>query len=373
MALVFDYDEEYRNSRNINIGQDNFDQEFSFFLWGNFFENADFDIQHGADDDVIALQAAYSIIPIARIMPMYDGNLILLTLSDLRVESLQSDHWKVTVRYSIPERGGRFLGGYEQLIPPMEDNVPRTENYVQIGFETQTTTVQRNMSLELLTKQKSIEAGPDVGIPYKLYKGAPMGHHQDGVEGAEVFVPTFSFHVTAYKPPEEIDYRFSRRMFRMTGTLNNRCFFGFHPGTVMFQGCNASGDIASIIPTTFNFEMKALCRFSTTESSRIVFPIDGEGEEIDPNEDGIPTMFQVINDPYFDATDPFPAANWYKLNSDENLYPSLFAPFFSGWDHVDYRYGPETPDPETNLMIQKPIFRFVHRNQRYSDFRKFDL
>jgi hypothetical protein len=379
MPLVFEFAEKHRDSRAISMDAESFDQEFSFFLWGNFYESADIDPVFGPDDDVVALEAAYTIIPQFRFMPGYDGFLVLLTLTNIKLTSLQADHWLVEVTYGIPNGGGQFPGGYEETVPPIEDSGNEWSNkYVQIGFETSVAEVTRTMSKMLLAKDASVWAG--AVAPYTVGKGAPIGHHADGAEGGVAYEPTFTFNVTSYFTPSQLNYAYARRLFSMTGTINNRAFFGFAPGSVMFQGTSGQGDLFSIIPVTFNFEMKLNFFMSDTTSSQIIVPMTTPvppaiPEETPPDQNGLPMMYRVINDPYFQST-LFSGEPWLEYNTNDWLFEAggiNANSLFSGWSQIDYRYGPEKPDPATGLMIQEPIFRFIHRVQDYSDFKRLRI
>lgn len=371
MPLVFEFAEKHRDSRAISMDVEAFDQEFSFFIWGNFYEEADVDPVFGPEDDVLALEAAYSIIPQFRLMPSYDGNLVLLTITNIKLTSLQADHWLVEVTYGIPRGGGQFPGGYEEPVPPQTEGTNEWSNkYVQIGFQTAVSQVNRTMSIQLQAQNVRFGIVPVPPAPYALGKSAPMGHHRDGAEGAEVYVPNFTFNVTSYFTPSQLTYAYARRLFSMTGTLNMRAFFGFAPGSVMFQGSDGQGDLFSIIPVTFNFEMKLNLTFTRTGSPGLVIPMTS-GTETIPNQDGLPMMYRIIADPYFDdAPNHFPG--WLEYESEDFLFPAG-TNIYSGWSHIDYRYGPEKPDPATGLTIQEPIFRFIHLTQYYSDFKRLGI
>ena len=389
MALIFEFSEEYKESRGVSISNDAFDQDFSFFIWGNFVESADIDSTYGPDDDIQALEAAYSIIPPWRIMPMYDGNLILLTLNSLELKQLQTDHWKVTVKYSIPEYGGATGGGYNEPVDPVDDNGTQwTNNFVQIGFDIRTESETRTMSRELLSLAKDFNVP---ALPYLLPYGAPMGVTKDGVEGVEVYTRSFEFNVTAYFTPAQLTYAYVRRLYRMTTSVSIRPFFGFPPGSVMFMGTGGQGDLFSVIPMTFNFVMKPNFMIWTF----------GANGSFEPNSDDPKDMADIIIDsslpsilpghpvgadntvPWlqFDSNDPF---NYVYNPLSKTMVPGPVIPLagggmaalshvFSGWSHIDYRYGPEFPDPVTGAMIQNPIYRLIHMNYPYSDFKTLGI
>ena len=88
MALTFEFEEEYQTSRSIGITETSFQQDFIFYICGNFLDEVIDDPDYGPDDDIVALRAAYSMVPPYRIMPLYAGGTILLTLSDLKIKQI---------------------------------------------------------------------------------------------------------------------------------------------------------------------------------------------------------------------------------------------------------------------------------------------
>ena len=377
MPLVFEFSEEYKESRGVSISNDAFDQDFSFFIWGNFVESADIDPAYGPDDDIVALEAAYSIIPPWRIMPMYDGNFILLTLSSLELKQLQTDHWKVTVKYGVPEQAGGTGGGYNEPVDPVDDNGTQwTNNFVQIGFDIRTESETRSQSRKLLA-WNSAPTAPN--LPYTVGQGAPMGAHADGIEGVEVLTRTFEFNVTAYFTPAQLTYAYTRKLYRMATSLNIRPFFGFPPGSVMFMGTGGQGDLFSVVPLTFNFVMRPNFMLGAT----------GTSGPFKPTSDNPEDMFDFIVDPYFanisgQVVNTANLVPWLQFDSNSpfayvisggNMVPSgtNLSHVFSGWSHIDYRYGPEQPDPVTGGMFQTPIHRLIHMNYEYSDFKEFNI
>jgi hypothetical protein len=126
--------------------------------------------------------------------------------------------------------------------------------------------------------------------------------------------------------------------------------------------------------------MKLNFRMSDTAASAIIVQFNAYTppavpQETPPDQDGLPMMFRYINDPYFQPTG-FSGEPWLKYDSDAWLFSAAGVNsnlFFSGWSQIDYRYGPEKPDPTTGLMIQEPIFRFIHRTQDYSDFKRLGI
>jgi hypothetical protein len=349
MALTFDFEEEYRSSRPISITEDSFQQDFVFFLCGNFYETAAENIAtpaYGPDDDLLALQAAYQIIPPYRTVPLYLGGELSLTLSSLNIEQMSPDVWKVSASYAVksedqssdPNAGasaGAAAGDYEQW----------SNNFVQLGFNVSAQQEHSTMSLAIIAAQKNTNS-PNQTVPFPAGKRAPVGLTNERAEGYDRYVRGFSFSLTAYFPPSKLTFRYVRRLFRMATTFNNDTFFGFPAGSVLFLEAQASGDVFSTIPVTFDFEMRPNFKFSE----------NGPEALCDPNEDDPNLMFDVLHDPWF------PDAN------------SGGAPggAYSGWSVVDYAYAAKDEN-SANLLVHIPILRQIHRIYGASNFARLEL
>lgn len=342
MALTFNFEEEYRNSRQISVSEQSFQQTFSFYLCGNFYDEAKVDATYGPDDDIVALNAAYSITPTTRSMPLYAGGYILLTLSDLKLDQIDPETWKVTVTYS-PRPIDQSPGGTG---PAVGDRGTWTNNFVQLGFNVTAQQEQKSMSMQLVDIKKNTGFG-NQNVPYTVGRRTPVGHTIDGVEGAPVYVRAFSFTITAYFSPQQLTFAYVRRLYRMATTLNNKSFFGFPAGSVLFLEASAAGDLHRVVPVTFAFEMRPNFKLTAT----------GVDTLMDPDVDDEALMFDQFVDPYFPvptATTPFPG------NA------------FSGWSTMDYRYL-STVDDTAKMALQKPVLRLIHKQYETSNFDKFEI
>lgn len=342
MTLTFNFEEEYLNSRSINITEQSFQQTFSFYLCGNFYDEADVDPTYGPDDDIQALNAAYSITPTTRTMPVFAGGYILLTLSALELNQVDNNTWKVTATYS-PRSIDQSPGSAG---PAVADRGTWSTNFVQLGFNVTAQQEQKSMSLQLVDIKKNTGFG-NQNVPYTVGRRAPIGHTIDGVTGASVYVRAFSFTITAYFSPSQLTFPYVRRLYRMCTTINNASFFGFPAGSVLFLEATATGDLFSVVPVTFAFEMRPNFKFSAT----------GPDALMDPDDDDEADMFDTYYDPYFPvptASTPFPGGA------------------FSGWSEVDYRYL-STTDATAKMTLQKPVLRLIHQQYITSNFSKFGL
>lgn len=344
MALTFEFVEEYKTSRPISMSENSFQQEFVFFICGNFYDEADVDATYGADDDIVALNAAYSIVPPQRSMPLYDGGYILLTLSSLSVEQFGNDIWKISASYAA--RPVDQSPNTNQPGPQSGDRDQWTNNFVQLSFNVAAQQELKTMSLALVDIKKNTGFG-NQNVPYEINKRAPIGHTVDGVEGDQAYTRSFSFGITAYFPPARLTFAYVRRLYRMATTVNQASFFGFPGGSVLFLEATATGDLYSVVPVTFDFHMRPNFKFSPT----------GPDVLMDPDEDDEAEMFDTYYDPFFPATS---ATTPYPGNA------------FSGWATVDYRYAASTDDT-AKMILQKPILRLIHQMYFPSDFDKLEL
>lgn len=346
MALTFEFEEEFKSSRSIDISEKSFTQDFVMFICGNFLDEAIDAPYYGPDDDIVALQAAYSIVPPNRTMPLYDGGYIFLTLSSLRVEQIATETWKLTIGYAAkPEDQDPSQNGPG---PGQGDTQQWTNNFVQLSFNVASQQEQRSMDIKLVDIHSNVYVytGP-AGLPYTIGERCPVGHTEEGVEGAPVYMRSFGFSVTAYKKPSELTFAYVRRLYRMATTINSGTFFGFPAGSVLFLEASASGDLYSVVPVTFDFQMRPNFKFTQGGTDILV----------DADEDDVAKMFDSYHDPFFGdstSTTDFPG----------NAH--------SGWTTVDYRYMPDV-DPTAKMTLQTPFLRLVHQQYLTSNFNKFNL
>lgn len=346
MALTITFEEDYRGSREISVSTQGIDQTFVFYIHGNLIEEADVDPTYGTDDDLKALEAAYSIIPPFRQVPMYDGTNIVLTLDSLKLTMLEYDHWRAEVSYSVSDSGGSAGGGYSRRVgdgPGAGDYRNWSEGFIQLDFNVSAVEINRKLSYATLACQKASFA-TNQQVPYPQGRPAPIGESIDGVEGSDVYNRQFGFGIRAFFPPQKLTFSYVRRLYRMATTINNKTFFGFPEGSVLFLEANASSDLFQVVPVQFDFKVRPNFKFLK----------DGPNLLMSPTVDDPAQMFDRYHDPDFP-------------NADNGPEPGGA---FSGWSVVDYRYA-ETEDQA--IILQKPIMRVIHKVYDKSDFDKLEL
>jgi len=359
MTLSVEFFEDYKDSREINITRDDFTQRFKFHICGNFLEEAEENAPYGKADDVVALEAAYEIIPVFFMMPTYAGGMVILVLKDINIRMIHHDNWEIEASYSKPDVNGEGSGGANvdpaEFGPQVEDGAQYApNNYLQLGFNVGANTTHAMQSRYLLTQAFK----PDLVSPPVIYTpglAAPVGQTKKDITGYDYYTRQFSFNVTCYKSATELSFKYVRRLFRIATTVNDRPFFGFPPGSVLFLEAQAQGDIYSVIPVTFEFQMQPNFRFSKTSPSALM----------DPDVDDPALQYDLINDPFFEE---ITYTNTIWKNSDGTNMFGAATGIYSGWNIVDYRYADGVLDG-FGMIIQIPIMRLVHNIYGYANFK----
>lgn len=71
------------------------------------------------------------------------------------------------------------------------------------------------------------------------FKGA-IGVSNDSVEGTDITIPVYNFTETHYIPVALITQEYKKKLFELTGTVNDAPFKGFEAGEVLFMGASGS-------------------------------------------------------------------------------------------------------------------------------------
>jgi len=343
--LEVTFEEAYGESRSIEITNNGISQTIVCRIKGNFYEVAEQNEAGLYNDDIFVMQTAYQVLPLFYQLPNYQNSLETLIIQSIKLDQESDTVWKITAQYSIPADGGKKGGGLgeddKDLLgiqgPDYGENDGNgwSENFTQISVNMSVGTRKQTFSNQVIACQRSVNIGPG-GIPYTAGAPAPIGHTNDGIEGAEVYDREFGFSITAYFPPEKLKYAYVRRLARMQTTLNTGIFFGFAVGSVMFMEASFSGDLYQVVPVTFDFKQKNNFYFSQTLSTVLADP------EIEGGYD-----------------------RYYEPDFEDSA-------ILSGWVDVDYRYAP-VPDTDAVMVIQRPVLRVVHLNYEYSDFGKLEI
>lgn len=253
----------------------------------------------GDNDDVLALETAYSIFPAGRWLPNSFGDEILLIISSVKVEQVNNlGWWKATADYIFDSNTGE---GGERGEDPTAPTLP----FIKVGFSVGNRTRTVTQSLAVL-QRNAIAAMGNRPLP-STAMGNVIGYSEDNITGAEVYSGGLNLQVTAYYFPQFITFNFLNMLAQMTSpqcSTNSDDFLGYSPGEVLLLGADGSATITDVVPITYTFEIKK-----------------NVSAQPDP---------------------PFAA---------------LTCP---GHSVIDYRYV-KSLDGDAQLMIQVPTYRIVHR------------
>jgi len=346
------YVEINQESRSFQVSRDSISQDFVYAFCGNFVDEASEspDTFFGLDDDHQVLKALYQYIPWFREFMLPDGQLYMLYINSVSGKQINDEVWEITLQYDVPKDGestggsGGGGGGVPDtnVLGPSVGEPGNSNEFTQLSFnsEAQSLHIQESLALQHI----SVGVDATTSLPassYHVSRPAPIGLLSDGtITGADIYRRNFTFQVTQYFSPSRLTYKFVRKIYRMTGTLNEKVFFGFAPGSVLFLGASGSGDLFANVPVTFNFAVQPNFKFVEGARSSLANP------DISP-----------VESP--------------DIIADAN-FPSVSDVEFFGWDVVDYLFS-EVPDSASGLVLKRPDFRLVHRVYELTDFDKLQL
>ena len=142
-------------------------------------------------------------------------------------ERVNQDTWKVLAVFGDGESGGS--------LPPQE---------AWTSFDTSGGTQHITQSLETVAFY-----GP--GASHLL--GGAIGFDGETVQGVDIAVPIFNFTETHYLQDSVVTAGYRRKLFSLTGKVNQYAFKGFQPGEVLFMGATGAKRGAEDWEVTFRF------------------------------------------------------------------------------------------------------------------------
>lgn len=266
----------------------------------------------GESDDVLALETAYSLIPLTRWLPSSTGEPLLLELESLDVTQVSNyDRWKAVAEYTFDSNRGRGAGGQD---PDSTDPPGPSLPYMRWGFTVGGQT--RNITTARSTPGKVTRVG---GPALPAEDHIPIGMTKDGIAGADVPGGGLTLQLTGFFYPETIDLDYIdglTDLLNPTSNMNDAPFLGRLAGEVLILGASGGGTLFDIVPITFDFSIK-------------------------PN----------------------------KLNEPDAPFPDLTC---FGHDLLDYIYLEEI-DAAAQTQIMKPTYRYIHYVHKLGDFTKLKL
>lgn len=408
----------YEDSRGFTIDRQNISKDFVFVVYEDdgtesFADNvvgpAYFDgIEMFLDDDVIHYEVMRKIrgyIPLYFEFVISNSKIFILFISTCRVTQLHWGAWEVRMTFDIPENNNQ---------QPKDDEQPDelTNEFVQIAFNG--SAEERKIQSALVTEctySKDKYAtwlaapagtrGPAPTIPYLPDTKCLIGHSKDGIEGAQIFGRHFSFQIIQYMSPQKLKSAYVRKLTRMITCLNDRDFFGFAAGSIMFKGYQAQGDLFQNVPVTFEFDHRPNFLLASTTPTTLADPED----QRDSNGRLVTTdQYDIIAEPSFASTwigdgqaglvPNFTApgeikeavlaathATAFSTTADNGTLAGFHWPYegigriigvHSGWSIISYLYEAKIDvNVGSNLLV--PSYRVIYQPYEYTNFRDLDL
>ena len=414
--------EVFGESRAFTVDRKNISKDFHFVLYegefGDFSHGMsaqDFNgIEYWLDDIPVqeaVMERVRGFIPLFFEFAIGNGQSVILYISTVKATQLNWGAWEIHMTFDIPDDNGKDSGGGDPSQNSDGDNL--SEEYTQISCNGEATEkkIQQARVMECEMSNKIFndwDALPDAGKPPKPWvisevgSNAFIGQTKNSIEGETIFGRTFSMNITQYMSPRKLTYAYVRRLTRLIATVNNKDFFGFAPGSILFKGYTFAGHIYQNIPVTLNFDHKANFRFSKTLPTTLTPTIDqrdNTGRLITESQ------FDIINEPEFEdsiigynggvdrsrplVTAPFRAfsqnialrnTNYFEPEADFGAnfikwpYNGInnINGVHSGWSIIDYKYV-DSINAAIASPIKAPAYRTILMPYDYSDFSEFQL
>ena len=145
-------------------------------------------------------------------LPRYYAGLVLGNV--VIEERINASAWRITAQYEPPQ-------------------VPETEAEAEPSFSFDTGGGSQHITQSIQTKGKY---GPKAS---DALQGA-IGYDGENVAGVDITLPVFNFTETHYLPDEIVTPAYKKKIFELTGTVNEDAFREFAAGEVLFLGAAGS-------------------------------------------------------------------------------------------------------------------------------------
>lgn len=365
-----------KESRKFEVTRRSVTKDFVFLVEDEEFlefaetqEVPDADLVLYLDDDVMqrrVLPYFISIIPVNyQFFLNENGDYVFLYAASVRAEQINWKTWKLFVTFDIPDDNGQSQGGGGgESGPANGEDV--SQEFTQFTFNCTAVFEKRQMGY-LLESQRRIGLPGTAALTPGKYQ--PIGETEDGIEGAEQPVRSFTFEIVQYMSPRKLTYKYKRRLSRLVTAINLDDFFGNAPGSVMCVGANASGHLYQNVPVSLQFEIRPNFRWlnsgarsiSALEDSYVV--VDGKKR--------VNTSTQFDN--YIDPTFPSTAVNHSAHSNGGTILP-LPNGVHSGWAILAYRYDKEVKTTE-KVIVRRPSDRYIYMPEQtiFMNFSEFLL
>lgn len=344
------------------------DEEFLEFA--NTQEVPDVDLVLYLDDDVMqrkVLPYFISIIPVNyQFFLNENGDYVFLYAASVRAEQINWKTWKLYVTFDIPDDNGQSQGGGGGESGPATNGEANSQEFTQFTFNCTAVFEKRQMGY-LIESQRRTGLPGTAALTAGKYQ--PIGETEDGIEGAEQPVRSFTFEIVQYMSPSKLTYKYKRRLSRLVTAINLDDFFGNAPGSVMCVGANATGHLYQNIPVSLQYEIRPNFRWLNSGARSIAaledtyYTVDGKKKVL--------TTTQY--DSYVDSDFPSTAVNHASHLNGGTALP-LPAGVHSGWSILAYRYDKEIKTTE-KVIVRRPSDRYIYMPEQiiFMNFSEFLL
>lgn len=371
--MEIDWFELENGSRDFEINRRSASKTFTFIVQSkDFLELAGREYLPGTNlemifDDIVAQQAiipifAGEVVPLTYLFWYDTDKFIELYPSSLTGRAINWDKWLITVVYDVPDDNGQSQGGGGGETGPSNGEANSTE-FTQLSFNSSVSMEKRQQALLVEAQRSTAKAAIAAPLPYTPGRVQYVGLTDDGIEGAEVPVRSFSFEITQYMAPTKLTYAYVRKMSRLATCLNSKVFFGFAPLSVMCMGGQGQGHIFQRVPVTLSFEVRTNFKLVTSGAKALAAAADvlttlpNGKKQVNTS-----TQFDTYPEPDFPST----AVNWSASGID------LPAGVHSGWSIVNYLYEPLVKT-DSKRVVTRPVDRLIYLPEDciFADFNEY--
>lgn len=349
----------FRESRKFEVTRRSITKDFVFVVQDDEFLDLaesqavpDADLVLVLDDDIMQrriLPYFISIIPVNYQFYLDEDAFIFLYAATVRAEQINWSTWKLFVTFDIPDDNGQSQGGGGGESGPSNGEA-NSEEFTQFSFNCTAVFEKRQMGFLVESQRRIGLPGTAALTPGKMQ---PIGETDDGIEGAEQPVRSFTFEITQYMPPSKLTYKYKRRISRLVTAINKDLFFGNAPGSVMCVGANASGHLFQNVPVSLSFEIRPNFRWLTSGTRSIAALEDTYVIIDDKKYVDAATQYDTYIDPDFADT---------AINHPVDL--GIPDGVHSGWSIIAYRYDKEIKATE-KVVVRRPSDRYIYMPEQF--------
>lgn len=203
----------------------------------------------GDDEDIVALETIYELMPVYRYIPNSDGDENVCVLIDITLKEKDNFGWwtaEATYKYDDNTGTGGMLAQPEDLTLP----------FIKIGFSAGTGESRKVTQSLSCTGSARADLGPARPVPPNGYNA--IGATDDNIEGADIPGGGLELNITAYYFPSSLTFSFLQILRDLMDqcSTNNAVFLGFEIGEVLLHNITGEVTVVDVIPITFSVTVK---------------------------------------------------------------------------------------------------------------------